>query len=454
MEHSHQAGKMARVSLLAGTVLGTMSNNIINVPLRTIARDFHQPIATAVLGVIAFSLFLAVAMPLTGWLGDRFGRKLILCAALVLMVVAQLAAALAPSLPFLIFTRAVQGLACSAIPPIVMGELVSLYPARRSRMMGAWAAANGIGQAAGPPIGGIVSDLFGWRSIFFMMSIVSSLVLWLIIRHVPASPPRESRLHLLGAFLLTTGIGLVLVGTSGVSQAAVPYWMDGTTVAVGFALLLGFGLVSRGNPRAMIPVRFIFESRFARSAVAAFAQMFTLGTVLVAIPLFLTGPLGLSTSFAGTLFFALPLTMAIAAPIVGRRAEAKTPRSVLRAGLLVIIAGTIASGWSATSRAPSITVTVVLLIALGAGMAMVQTPAATGATRSPAGAHGAALGLFNLLRFSGSTAGAAWVALLIPRGGTFVMYVGCAVVAAIALLLSFTGTNPIPDLVHPHAQRS
>lgn len=450
---TRRAGTVARVSLLTVTVVGTMSNNIINVPLRTIAADFHQPVASAVLCVIAFSLFLAVTMPLTGWLGDRFGRKRILCGALVLMGVAQLAAALAPNLPFLIFTRGLQGLGCSAIPPIVMGLLVYLYPSERSRMMGAWAAANGIGQAAGPPVGGIVSDLFGWRSIFFMMAAATFVVLLVILRQVPSPPPHTSRLHLGGAFLLTTGVGLVLVGTTGISQPAVPFWVDATTVAVGCALLLGFGLVSRGNPKAMIPIHYIFEVRFARSAVAAFAQMFTFGTVLVAIPLFLTGPLGLSTSVAGTFFFALPLTMAVMAPFVGRLAEAVSPRPVLRAGLLVIITGTAATAWSATLGSPSLIVTSVLLIALGAGMALVQTPAATGAIRSPAGAHGAALGLFNLLRFSGSTAGAAWVALLIPRGGTLVMFAGCAVVAAIALALSFAGPNPAPYLAPSRASR-
>lgn len=429
------------MSLLAVTVLGTMSNNIINVPLRTIAADFNQPVATAVLCVIAFSLFLAVTMPLTGWLGDRFGRKRVLCTALGIMGAAQLAAALAPNLPFLIAMRGVQGLGCSAIPPVVMGVLVWLYPDQRGRMMGAWAAANGIGQAAGPPIGGIVSDLFGWRSIFVMMAGASAVVLWVILRTVPRSPLRDTRLHLPGAFLLTGGVGLVLVGTSGVSQAAVPYWVDGIAVGAGLLLISGFGLVSRGNPRAMIPVRFIFESRFARSAAAAFAQMFALGTALVAVPLLLTGPVGLSTSLAGTVFFALPVTMAIMAPLVARLADRLTPRPVLRSGLLTIIVATLVFSWSAVLSS-GLVATLGLLVALGVGMALVQTTAATGATRSPAGAYGAALGLFSMLRFSGSTAGAAWVALLVPGGHNTVMYLGCAVVAVIALGLSFAGPNP------------
>jgi predicted MFS family arabinose efflux permease len=246
----------------------------------------------------------------------------------------------------------------------------------------------------------------------------------------------------------------MLAGTTAVSQPTVPYWLDGAIVSAGFMLLLAFGLVSRGNPDAMVPLRLIFESRFARSSVAAFAQMFALGTSLVAIPLFLTGPVGLSTSAAGSLFFALPITMAVSAPVVGRLAERFSPRTVLRLGLLGIIAATLGSAWLTSDASPELLLTTVLLVSLGAGMAMVQTPAATGATRSPAGAFGAALGLFNLTRFSGMTAGAAWVALLLPRDLGAAMYAGCALVSLIALGLSFAGPNPPgpSDATDPVAQ--
>lgn len=453
-ERSSQPGAVARAALLAVTVLGTMSNNIINVPLRSIAADLEAPIGTAVLSVSAFTLVLAVTLPLTGWLGDRYGRKQVLALSLALMVASQLAAAVAPNLPFLITTRAFQGLACSAIPPIVMGMLIYIYPTQRSRMMGSWAAANGIGQAVGPPLGGIVSDLLGWRSVFFIMATASALVLWTIMAKVPSVPRRDTRFHVAGAILLTTGSGLVLAGTTAVSQPLVPYWLDGLIVGTGVLLLLAFGLASRGNLDALVPVHLIFESRFARSSVAAFAQMFTLGTALVAIPLFLTGPLALSTSLAGTLFFVLPVTMALSAPVVGRLAEYYSPRLVLRVGLIVIIGAALGSAWVTSDASPALRLMAALLVGLGAGMAMVQTPAATGATRSPAGAFGAALGLFNLTRFSGMTAGAAWVALLLPRDQSVVMYAGCAVVTLIALGLSFAGPNPpsLTSTTDPTAQ--
>ncbi|WP_341228954.1 MFS transporter [Nocardioides salarius] len=437
-------GPLARYLLLGVTVLGTMSNNIINVPLRTIADDFDQPISTAVLSVSAFILVLAVAMPITGWLGDRFGPKTVLVLALLLMVAGQIAAALAPNLGFLIGMRAVQGLACSAIPPMVMGMLVVFFPGERLRMMGAWAAANGVGQAIGPPVGGLISDVLGWRAIFAIMALASLLVLLGIARTVPHLEGRHSRLHLLGALLLSTGTALLLVALTALSLAAVPQGISGLVALLGIILLGGFLLVSRNNDRAMIPPHLIIESRFLRSSVAAFAQMFTLGTVLVLMPLYLTGTLALSLSQAGILFFVLPLTMALMAPVVSRLSNRASPRLVLRSGLVIIIAGGLGTGALIDGRSdPSVLVPVsALLAALGVGMAMVQTPAAAGATRSPAGSRGAAIGLFNMLRFSGSTAGTAWVALVYPLDDLLLLFAGCAAIASLGLALSFVGPDP------------
>src|SRR5699024_8619990 len=163
----------AHITLLSATILGTIANNVINVPLRAIATEFGSGTSKAVLTVTIFILVLAFAMPLVGWLGDRIGRKRVIIGALILMTAAQIWAALSPTLNSLIGARAVQGLACSAFPPIVMGMLSELYPKQRIRAMGAWAAANGLGQAIGPPVGGLINDALGWRWIFGLLGLVS-----------------------------------------------------------------------------------------------------------------------------------------------------------------------------------------------------------------------------------------------------------------------------------------
>jgi MFS family permease len=431
-----------------------MSNNIINVPLHAIADDFNASVATTVLSVSAFVLVLAVAMPVTGWVGDRFGQKRTLVAALLLMVAGQLAAAVAPNLGFLIGTRAVQGLACSAIPPMVMGMLVTFYPAERLRMMGAWAAANGVGQAMGPPVGGLVSDLAGWRSIFVLMATASAVVMLGILRSVPSLPGSHTRLHVSGALMLVNGVALILVALTAPSLPHVPAWTVALIALLGLVLLVGFVLVSRNNPDAMIPLHLIIESRFLRSCLAAFSQMFTLGTMLVVMPLYLTGPRGLSSSHAGLLFFILPLAMALMAPMVSRLSARTSPRLVLRTGMSVVVLGTLLTGiitemWSGQHL---LWVVSAMLLIVGVGMAMVQTPAAAGATRSPAGGRGAALGLFNMLRFSGAAAGTAWVALMYPLGSMLVVFAGAAVIAGLGLAMTFVGPDPTEPASGPQPE--
>ncbi|HEY7047664.1 MAG TPA: MFS transporter [Jatrophihabitantaceae bacterium] len=441
---TEQAGALVLTTLLGATLIGTLINNILNVPLREITRDFHAPLSGGVLVVSSFVLVLAAAMPLTGWVGDRFGRRRTLVAALTLMTLAMVGAALAPSLPVLVAFRAVQGLACAAIPPAVMAMLSAIFgPQRRARTMSGWAAANGVGQAVGPPLGGLLADASGWRAIFWVLAPLTVVVLAATAWFVPDDPRRPARLHWPGAATLTIGSALLMTAATLVPQRSVPGWLDGALAGLGFAFVGAFAVVSSRAVHPLIRTGSLMESRFLRSGVAAFAQMFCLAAVLVAVPLYVTGTLGCSTAVTGLLVFALPATMAVAAPGIGVLSERAGPRLVLRTGLVVLIGAELAIGWYLDGGHRGLGVLVATLVAVGGGVALVQTPAATGATRSPAGRSGAALGLFNMLRFGGSALGAAWVAVVYPHGAFLLLFAGCAVMAAVGLLVSFAGPDPV-----------
>ncbi|HET7741715.1 MAG TPA: MFS transporter, partial [Mycobacterium sp.] len=86
-------------ALLAGTLVGTVSNNVVNVPLGAILDEFDAPLGSGVFVVVGFLLAMAATMPLAGWVGDRFGRRRTYCAALLGTAVCAIGAATAPSLP-------------------------------------------------------------------------------------------------------------------------------------------------------------------------------------------------------------------------------------------------------------------------------------------------------------------------------------------------------------------
>ena len=435
--------RLTLVALLGATVIGTLNNNILNVPLRDITSDFHASVSAGVLVISSFVLVLAAGMALSGWVGDRLGRGRTLKAALGVMVVAQVAAALAPSLAVLVAVRAVQGLACSAIPPCVMGTLAEIYPAEyRSRIMGAWAAANGAGQAIGPPAGGLLAQLWGWRSIFWVLAPVTALVI-LAGRRLPRDRGLPTSLHWQGAVSLAVGATLVMTAVTAVPQREVPISLDLVLGAAGLGMLMLFVAVSRHADHPLIAPRLLIEARFFRSAIASFAQMVALVTVLVAVPLYLTGTLERSTATTGILLFALPAAMAMLAPVVGALSDRVGPRIVMRWGLLVLAASCVGLGWFMTDGTRSLPGLCGLLVTVGIGVALVQTPSATGATRSPAGSTGTALGLFNMMRFGGSAFGAAWVAVIYPRNELLLLFTGAAGLLLAALAASFLGPDPV-----------
>jgi MFS family permease len=418
---------------------------LISVPLHAIAEDFDAPIPVAVLSVSVFILVFAVSMPFAGWLGDRFGQKRTIIAALVLLIASQLAAAVAPSLAFLVTTRAIQGLACSTVPPLVMRMLSALYPDRKLTVMGAWAAANGVGHALGPPIGGIGSDLAGWRSTFVFMAVCSLVCLVLIAVSVPSMGGKVSSLDFRSAVMLAGGASLVLATLITLGIREVPIWPRLAAASAGLALLAGYVTVSRDNPRSIVPVSLFSDRMYLRSCVSTFTQMFTFGTVLVVVPLHLTGALDMSSSMTGIIFFAMPLTMIVTAPVASRVGVRFGIHRVLRAGFTVIFAGCLAAGLVTEHElfGGAVWPVIVTIVVLGAAMALVQTPAAAGATISSAGGHGGGLGMFNLLRFSGSTSGTAWVALMYPSGHLFGMFIGCMVLASVGFAMSFLrGATP------------
>ncbi|RKN11102.1 MFS transporter [Streptomyces radicis] len=422
-----------------------MANTVVNVPMTALLGDLDAPLGRGVLVATAFPVTLAALMPLSGWLGDRLGHRRVLCAAMLCMVVGAAGAALAPSLPVLVAFRMLQGLSAAPVLPAVMVLVVQvLGEERRSRALSLWAAANGAGQALGPTTGGLLAELFGWRAVFWQIVPLSLLVVlggWLLLpRDAPSA--RRPRLEWRGALTLTGGAALLLSATSAVPALGFRSPAVWGMTGLGLAFIGVFVLVERGRSEAFLRPRHLVEARYLRSSFAVAAQMFALGATLLAAPVHLVGTHGMSQAHTGLAVLALPLAMAGLAPVAGRCTERLGGRLVMRCGLLTLVAGLglLAAVAGLRGGAPTV---VAALVLVGAGVAFVQTPAATGASRSPAGGTGAGLGLFNLVRFGATALGAACVALLGTRPGQLVwVFAVCAALAVAGFAASFLGADP------------
>ncbi|MGI5231841.1 MFS transporter [Actinoallomurus sp. CA-142502] len=439
-------------ALMVGTFASTIANTLVNVPLAVMTADLGAPLTSGTLIVVAFNLTCAVGLPFAGWLGDRLGRRRVFLLSMIGVMLGALGAATAPTLGVLVVFRLVQGFSGALVLPTVLALLTAAAGAeRRGRAVSWWAAANGAGQAAGPTVGGLLTDAFGWRSVFVVIVPFAAVAFAGGWRSIPRTPPRVVRLDLAGALPLAAGVAFVLVGASAVAPAGLWSPVVWAGLGSGIAALGAFVLVERRRAEPFVPLGLLAEPRFVRSAVAALCQMFCLTATLLTVPLHLTARLGVSSHAAGMLVVALPLAMTLLAPVAGLLTERWSPRRALRGGLVclalaeVALALVVAVGGSGGGPMMAL-VTVVTFI--GAGMALTQTPATAGASRSAQEADsGTGLGVFNMLRFVGATLAGAVVAVIAGDapggdGSSEAMALVCAGMALLALLVSFAGRTP------------
>ena len=193
-----------------------------------------------------------------------------------------------------------------------------------------------------------------------------------------------------------------------------------------------------------MPVELLSTPTLVRSSVGGFVQMAMILVDITGVSLFLVHEGRGSSAIAGLVALAFPAVMVVASTTAGAAVARIGGRRVFWVGLTLLGAG---QGGIALALEPGSGVTVLLIVSLGiagAGAALVQTSSASGATRSAHRDRTAAVGIFNLVRFSGTAAGAAWLAIAFSAGASYrVLYLSAAaVVFAVLVLTAVLGRHP------------
>lgn len=425
-------GRAAYLALLSVTSLGTISSTIMSAPINEIAAAIGTDGRGIVLAVSAFTVVMALTSPAAGWLADRMGPRAYLFVSLVLMIAGQVLAGVSTNLTMLVVARSVQGAACSGIPACVQYLLAGHWPLSRRQSMAAWASAIGVGQAIGPPTGGAVAQLLGWRWVFGAAALVVIVVLLVLVRTLPeVAAETDAVLVDTGALVvLTVGGGLLAVGLTAIGQG---YASPSVAVTALGALVLAVVLRPGRRPPVLGPVG--RDPGYAVATLSAAAAMATLGITVVSVPVYLGTRLGLGPGLIGLSTLALALGMTTFAPIAGRVAGRVGTRSTLAGGLLSItliapVLGVVEGRGEDTSILPAL---LVVLLAIGCGIATIQSMSALVLLDVP-GRSGTSMGVHNMGRFTGLCAGYGWVAFSLPLDRPLLIHLGTAVMALVSLV--------------------
>ena len=439
--YRHPAAWAVVITSLA-LFMATLDNLVVTTALPVIRHHLHAGLSGLEWTVNAYTLTFAVLLLTGAALGDRFGRRRMFVAGIAVFTAASAAAALSPSIGWLVAARAVQGLGGAMIMPLSLTLLsAAVRPERRTQALGVWGAIGGLAVAAGPLVGGAVTSGWSWQSIFWInVPVGVVLVVLARVRLADSSGPRQP-LDLGGVGLVTLGLlGVVL----GLVRADGHGWTSAGVLAsfvVGAMGLGAFVAWERRTRAPMLPLGLFRRRSFTAVNLAALFMSFGMFGSIFFLSQFLQVVQHYSPLGAGLRVLPWTGMPMVVAPIGAALTQRYGGRPVLTTGLLFQAAGLAWLALVITTTVPYSAVVGAFVLS-GVGMALFFVPLATvvlssvrpeqegvaSGTNSAFRELGGVLGIATLgAVFSargGYSSGAAYVSGLLPA-----VWVGVAVVA-------------------------
>jgi EmrB/QacA subfamily drug resistance transporter len=335
------------VALVAmpGMMMVILDTTIVNVALDTLARDLHSPLSTIQWVSSGYLLSLALVIPASGWMVERFGSKRIWLASLAAFGICSALCGLAWSDTSLIVFRVLQGLGGGMVMPVGQSLVAQAAgPQRFGRAMSVIGVAILLGPVLGPVIGGAIVDGTSWRWIFYVNVPLAAIALTLAARFLgPASGRADAgRIDWRGLLLASPGLVGIVFGLSEIeTQGGIGQPIAFGPILAGVILLVAFARYSYRAPRPLIDIR-LFRSRgfSAASATVFVAGGALFGTTLV-LPLYYQLARGADPLIAGLLLAPQGVGAAMVIPIAGRLTDRIGGGPVALFGTIVLALGTI-----------------------------------------------------------------------------------------------------------------
>jgi DHA2 family methylenomycin A resistance protein-like MFS transporter len=443
IEHRRGVTVLALVASFMVFVDGT----IVNLALAQLATHLHATHTQLEWVLNAYTLSFAAVMLGAGALTDTLGAKRAFVAGLLVFTVSSAVCAAAPSMLVLNLARLVQGAGSALLLPsaLVLATATAADAQTRNRLVGWWAAAGGVGMAAGPLLGGALVAVANWRAVFAVNVLIGIPAIVWSLRSMPALARRGRRLDLPGmgtAAALIGGLVFVLI------EAPTRGWLSPAVLAAAALTvvgLAGFIGAERSTRTALLPRGVYTDPRFVTTAAQGALFNFAFYGLLFALSLTLQQGRGLSALASGLLF--LPLTGLIsvgglsAAPLAQRFGRP----AVLRAGQAVLALTLLAVAWASTASALWPLVLALVPAGYSSGM-LVGTMTAQSIAAVTPDLHGAASAAFNTSRQLGGAIGVATFGpLLVAAHDLRHGFVTCVIVASgatVAALVTTALTRP------------
>jgi EmrB/QacA subfamily drug resistance transporter len=408
---------LAVAAVCIGAFMGQLDASIVTVALPTLQGTFHSGVGAVTWVALSYLLVLVATVTAVGRFADMWGHKLLYVYGFGVFIVGSALCGLAPSLGALIAFRALQALGAALLQANSVAIIVLAAPrASLGKAVGIQGAAQAIGLALGPSIGGLLLTAGGWRFIFLVNVPIGIIGMIAGLLFVPRSRHLQKRVAFdwFGLALFLPAVAAVI---SAISFGNSRGWTSPAIVVLlagGLALSVGFVRRERRSAHPMLDIGLFRRRRFTVGITSGLLSYLVMFGVLFLIPFYLERGLHLSASRAGIELMVMPLALGIAAPIAGRVADRLGARPLTVAGMAVASAGLLAMG----VLQPPTPLLLVLLAMVGVGLGLFTPPNNAAIMGSvPEEQSGVASGVLNMTRGMGTALGLALAGLVFEASG-------------------------------------
>jgi EmrB/QacA subfamily drug resistance transporter len=397
----------------------TLDGSILNTALPAMARDLGESPLRMQSVVIAYLLTVALLIPASGWLADRFGTQRVFITAIVLFSLGSLLCALSRALPLLVAARVVQGIGGALLLPVGRLAILRGYPRAELMRALAFVAVPGLlGPLVGPTLGGWLVEVASWHWVFLINLPVGAIGLGVSLRYMPNLAGAAGRFDIRGFVLFSCGLVLVSLALQGLGERALSAAASLVMLVAGAASMIGYWLHAARAKRPLFSLALFRIPTFTIGLAGNLFSRLGSGAMPFLMPLYLQIALGKSPSVAGMSLIPTALgamlCKAFAEPLIRRFGY----RRVLVGNTLLV--GTMIAGFALTGLATPHVVLLGMLAAFGIVNSLQYTAmnTLTLGDLDAASASGGNSLLSVVMQLSMSLGVAAGAALLIGFGGS------------------------------------
>ncbi|MEU4518624.1 DHA2 family efflux MFS transporter permease subunit [Amycolatopsis sp. NPDC024027] len=354
--------------LIMGAVLSILDATIVTVGIGSIARDLDSPLTTVQWVASAYLLAASAAIPLSGWLTDRFGGRAVWLAAVAIFTAGTLLCGFAWSAPALIAFRVLHGLGGGLMQPVGQAVFAQEAGPALGRMIGVITLPATVAPVLGPMLGGALVAGLGWRWMFFGIVPLGVATFLCARRLLPAPAPggAPAALDVRGLALLSPGLGAFAYG---LAEGVVVAWVAGAV------LLLAYGIHASRVAAPVLELALFRNKGFAVASASTFLLGASLYSSMLLLPLYYEQVEHASALRAGLLLAPQALGSAAVMLASGRLLARFGPRRTMLAGIALSLLGTIA--FTRLGSAPGGALLTLSLLLRGAGLGAATAPGMT-----------------------------------------------------------------------------